>query len=177
MLDAPLLVLARPGCPAACLITLDTSPQGRADHPVGQVSEAPPSGPPHLVHLSERVMVPCFRLRQLASLPWVATANVPDDSGSPARRRWRKSSFSGNGGECVEVGQDLDAVAIRDTKETCSSRATTICRAAVMSSVPRLVSDSRTALVSSGSPRRSGGDLGDDPMTRGPGTSLRSPQV
>ena len=33
------------------------------------------------------------------------------------RRDWRKSSFSGNGGECVEVGQVRDAVAVRDTKD------------------------------------------------------------
>jgi len=32
-------------------------------------------------------------------------------------RHWRKSSFSGNGGECVEVGQVRDAVAVRDTKD------------------------------------------------------------
>jgi hypothetical protein len=32
-------------------------------------------------------------------------------------RDWRKSSFSGNGGECVEVGQFRDAVAVRDTKD------------------------------------------------------------
>ena len=31
--------------------------------------------------------------------------------------RWRKSSYSGNGGECVEVGQAEDAVAVRDTKD------------------------------------------------------------
>lgn len=31
--------------------------------------------------------------------------------------RWRKSSFSGNGGNCVEVGTGLPGkVAIRDTK-------------------------------------------------------------
>jgi hypothetical protein len=32
-------------------------------------------------------------------------------------RDWRTSSFSGNGGECVEVGQADDAVAVRDTKD------------------------------------------------------------
>lgn len=32
-------------------------------------------------------------------------------------RNWRKSSFSGNGGECVEVGQVHDALAVRDTKD------------------------------------------------------------
>jgi hypothetical protein len=32
-------------------------------------------------------------------------------------RDWRKSSFSGNGGECVEVGQVRDAVAVRDTRD------------------------------------------------------------
>ena len=32
--------------------------------------------------------------------------------------RWRKSSFSGNGGDCVEVGQLRDGViVVRDTKE------------------------------------------------------------
>jgi hypothetical protein len=32
--------------------------------------------------------------------------------------RWRKSSFSGNGGDCVEVGQLHDgAIAVRDTKD------------------------------------------------------------
>jgi len=31
---------------------------------------------------------------------------------------WRKSSFSGNGGECVEVGQTADGtVLVRDTKD------------------------------------------------------------
>ncbi|HEY2264390.1 MAG TPA: DUF397 domain-containing protein [Streptosporangiaceae bacterium] len=30
--------------------------------------------------------------------------------------RWRKSSFSGNGGDCVEVGQVRRAVIVRDTK-------------------------------------------------------------
>jgi hypothetical protein len=31
---------------------------------------------------------------------------------------WRKASYSsGNGGDCVEVGQDGDAVAVRDTKD------------------------------------------------------------
>jgi hypothetical protein len=30
---------------------------------------------------------------------------------------WRKASYSsGNGGNCVEVGQGSDAVAVRDTK-------------------------------------------------------------
>jgi Domain of unknown function (DUF397) len=32
--------------------------------------------------------------------------------------RWRKSSFSGNGGDCVEVASPADAVAVRDTKDT-----------------------------------------------------------
>jgi Domain of unknown function (DUF397) len=32
--------------------------------------------------------------------------------------RWRTSTYSGaNGGECVEVGQDQDLIAIRDTKD------------------------------------------------------------
>jgi len=31
--------------------------------------------------------------------------------------RWRKSSFSGNGGDCVEVGHAARAVAVRDTKD------------------------------------------------------------
>jgi hypothetical protein len=31
--------------------------------------------------------------------------------------RWRKSSYSGNGGgNCVEIGQSADAVLVRDTK-------------------------------------------------------------
>ena len=31
---------------------------------------------------------------------------------------WRKSTFSGNGGECVEVGVDAEArVLVRDTKD------------------------------------------------------------
>jgi Domain of unknown function (DUF397) len=31
---------------------------------------------------------------------------------------WRKASYSsGNGGDCVEVGQGDDAVAVRDTKD------------------------------------------------------------
>ena len=30
---------------------------------------------------------------------------------------WRKASYSsGNGGDCVEIGQDTGAVAVRDTK-------------------------------------------------------------
>jgi Domain of unknown function (DUF397) len=33
-------------------------------------------------------------------------------------RSWRKSSYSGNGGECVEVGQMADGtILIRDTKD------------------------------------------------------------
>ena len=32
-------------------------------------------------------------------------------------RDWRTSSFSGNGGECVEVCQVRDAVAVRDSKD------------------------------------------------------------
>ena len=32
-------------------------------------------------------------------------------------RDWRTSSFSGNGGECVEVGQADDTVAVRDSKD------------------------------------------------------------
>jgi len=32
--------------------------------------------------------------------------------------RWRTSTYSdANGGECVEVGQDQDLIAIRDTKD------------------------------------------------------------
>jgi hypothetical protein len=30
--------------------------------------------------------------------------------------RWRKASYSDNGGNCVEVGQSADAVLVRDTK-------------------------------------------------------------
>ena len=30
---------------------------------------------------------------------------------------WRKSSYSGNGGECVEVGHVQRAIAVRDTKD------------------------------------------------------------
>ncbi len=31
---------------------------------------------------------------------------------------WRKASYSGNGGnDCVEVGQHIGAVAVRDTKD------------------------------------------------------------
>ena len=31
---------------------------------------------------------------------------------------WRKASYSsGNGGNCIEVGQASDAVAVRDTKD------------------------------------------------------------
>jgi len=31
--------------------------------------------------------------------------------------RWRKSSYSGNGGECVEVGHARDVIAVRDTRQ------------------------------------------------------------
>jgi Domain of unknown function (DUF397) len=31
--------------------------------------------------------------------------------------RWRKSSFSGNGGDCVEVGGTRRVVLVRDTKD------------------------------------------------------------
>ena len=31
--------------------------------------------------------------------------------------RWRKSSYSGNGGDCVEVGDDAGRVLVRDTKD------------------------------------------------------------
>lgn len=38
----------------------------------------------------------------------------PDDVLSP----WRKSSYSGSGGsECVEVGRDVGAVLVRDTRD------------------------------------------------------------
>jgi hypothetical protein len=30
--------------------------------------------------------------------------------------RWRKSSYSANGGECIEVADHLDTVAVRDSK-------------------------------------------------------------
>jgi hypothetical protein len=36
-------------------------------------------------------------------------------------RGWRKSSFSGNGGECVEVGHVQRAIAVRDTKDCAAS--------------------------------------------------------
>ena len=32
-------------------------------------------------------------------------------------RRWRKSSYSGNGGECVEVGHARDVIVVRDTSQ------------------------------------------------------------
>jgi hypothetical protein len=31
--------------------------------------------------------------------------------------RWRKASFSDNGGNCVEVGQDGAGIAVRDSKD------------------------------------------------------------
>jgi hypothetical protein len=31
--------------------------------------------------------------------------------------RWRKSSFSGNGGNCVEIGDDVRRVLVRDTQD------------------------------------------------------------
>jgi hypothetical protein len=31
--------------------------------------------------------------------------------------RWRKSSFSGNGGDCLEVGGAARVVVVRDTKD------------------------------------------------------------
>jgi Domain of unknown function (DUF397) len=31
--------------------------------------------------------------------------------------RWRKSSYSDNGGECVDVGQSADDVLVRDTQD------------------------------------------------------------
>lgn len=34
-----------------------------------------------------------------------------------SRALWRKSSFSGNGNECVEVGTASDVVGVRDTKD------------------------------------------------------------
>lgn len=37
--------------------------------------------------------------------------------------RWRKSSFSGNGGDCVEVGQVRRVVFVRDTKASGSGPA------------------------------------------------------
>lgn len=36
---------------------------------------------------------------------------------SPIDKAWRKSSYSGNGGNCVEVGRAGSAVAVRDTKD------------------------------------------------------------
>jgi|SRR6476660_8506409 len=38
-------------------------------------------------------------------------------------RRWRKSSYSGNGGgDCVEVGDDTRRVIVRDTKDRTGPR-------------------------------------------------------
>jgi len=34
---------------------------------------------------------------------------------TPIDNLWRKSSYSGNGGQCVEVGEAGSAVAVRDT--------------------------------------------------------------
>jgi hypothetical protein len=31
--------------------------------------------------------------------------------------RWRKSSYSGNGGDCVEVGDAARVIIVRDTKD------------------------------------------------------------
>jgi hypothetical protein len=40
-----------------------------------------------------------------------------------SRAQWRKSSYSGNSGNCVEVATDLpDLVAIRDSKNSDGSR-------------------------------------------------------
>jgi len=36
---------------------------------------------------------------------------------NPIDNLWRKSSYSGNGGQCVEVGQAGSAVAVRDTQD------------------------------------------------------------
>jgi hypothetical protein len=36
-------------------------------------------------------------------------------------RGWRKSSFSDNGGECVEVGHVQRVIAVRDTKDCAAS--------------------------------------------------------
>jgi hypothetical protein len=36
---------------------------------------------------------------------------------SPIGNLWRKSSYSGNGGQCVEVGRVGSAVAVRDTSD------------------------------------------------------------
>lgn len=33
------------------------------------------------------------------------------------RTKWRKSSFSGQGGECVELAEAGDAVLVRDSKD------------------------------------------------------------
>jgi hypothetical protein len=32
-------------------------------------------------------------------------------------RCWRKSSYSGNGGECIEVADDADRILVRDSKD------------------------------------------------------------
>ncbi len=39
------------------------------------------------------------------------------DSGGCVEVGWRKSSFSGNGGDCVEVGWPDTSVAVRDSKQ------------------------------------------------------------
>lgn len=42
---------------------------------------------------------------------------------------WRKSSFSGStGGECVEVGEGLGAVLVRDTKQAQMGSGCTVLR-------------------------------------------------
>ncbi|WP_116044147.1 DUF397 domain-containing protein [Amycolatopsis palatopharyngis] len=39
--------------------------------------------------------------------------NVPESDGIA----WRTSSYSGNGGSCVEVGHRSDQILVRDTKD------------------------------------------------------------
>ena len=41
-----------------------------------------------------------------------------------SERRWRKSSYSGNQGDCVEVSLDRASALVRDTKDPSSGHLT-----------------------------------------------------
>jgi hypothetical protein len=54
--------------------------------------------------------------RELDGLGWRKSSFSPN-GGSCVEVAWRKSSFSGNGGACVEVGWREMTTAVRDSKD------------------------------------------------------------
>jgi hypothetical protein len=52
---------------------------------------------------------------ELAGITW-RTSSYSANGGTCVEVGWRKSSYSANGGDCVEVGWPVEGVAVRDSK-------------------------------------------------------------